>query len=172
MISFKRHLLAMGSAIALMASAAPAFAYTNTAYISQPGSYNTAYQYQGGGNGNLAITNQYGNYGSASQIQNGNNNYANINQSGLANIASQTQIGTGNAAFIIQGGSYQSRISARSLIAFCLPTALSRERSQAIRLGANSRTPVSFLLVGRPQWRVCNLCDADQGCQAVPSRPA
>ena len=41
MMSFKRHLMAMGSAIALMTGAAPAFAYSNKAYINQPGSYNS-----------------------------------------------------------------------------------------------------------------------------------
>jgi hypothetical protein len=62
MNSFKSHLLAMASAIALMTGAAPAFAYSNKAYINQSGSYNTAYQYQGGGNGNVATTTQDGHF--------------------------------------------------------------------------------------------------------------
>jgi hypothetical protein len=58
MNSFKSHLLAMASAIALMTGAAPAFAYSNKAYIDQSGSYTTAYQSDQSaidrGNGNLA----------------------------------------------------------------------------------------------------------------------
>jgi hypothetical protein len=48
MMSFKRHLFAMGSVIALMTGAAPAFAYNNKAYISQPGDGNYASQDQTG----------------------------------------------------------------------------------------------------------------------------
>ena len=42
-MSFKHHLFAMGSVIALMTGAAPAFAYNNKAYIAQPGSVKLRY---------------------------------------------------------------------------------------------------------------------------------
>ena len=56
MNSFKRHLMAMGSVIALMTGAAPAFAYSNKAYISQPGNYNNATQDQQGSNNTANVT--------------------------------------------------------------------------------------------------------------------
>ena len=70
MMSFKRHLFAMGSVIALMTGAAPAFAYNNKAYISQPGSGNYASQDQTG-NDNLAVMNQSGSVGTSVQTQSG-----------------------------------------------------------------------------------------------------
>jgi hypothetical protein len=120
MNSFKRGLLAMGSAIALMTGAAPAFAYTNTAYINQPGNDNTAYQNQSGYAGNNAVIKQDGTSGSASQVQQRtasnfySNNYASIVQSGFANSASQNQVGAANTASILQGGAHNTASQSQS----------------------------------------------------------
>ena len=68
MMSFRRHLMAMGSAIALMTGAAPALAYNNKAYISQPGDYNNATQDQQG-HDNSAYVTQSGNNGTSVRNQ-------------------------------------------------------------------------------------------------------
>jgi len=102
MMSFKRHLMAMGSAIALMTGAAPAFAYNNRAYISQPGNYNNATQDQTG-DGNYASMTQSGNEGTSHQTQDPSNNTAIGIQTGPeGNDLTQTQIGNGNYAHSYQ----------------------------------------------------------------------
>ena len=104
MKSFKRHLMAMGSVMALMTGAAPAFAYNNKAYISQPGNDNNASQDQQGSNNSASVT-QSGDNGTSVQTQAA---YSSFNtetgmQSGPGpNYLSQTQSGNGNSASVTQ----------------------------------------------------------------------